>query len=410
MNNIESGFASGLLAGSLGDDVETESKTIFLVSPALLHICERSITIYGDTEERPDLEASIKKNGITTPLIVSKRTGHYEVVSGKCRLRIALKLGFDRVPIEIRDFATLLAELECLLVENLEREIKTNLQKIGEAEAWEEVESAHARERQRLGAYLTHQKLKRASPDGEKMLPENSPEACSGDTRDIVSARVGISSFTYRNGTKVKSYITQLRSTGCAKQADVLVGVLNKSVDAAYKLLKHDRRDDILRKIAADEAKDVKSAIALLASGRATSTPMLLREGIIVKPPPRHKDLAQSGGRIVKVKDATVNVAFRNMKTMRMEVYTYKHSEIPLLPEEEPSADVLARIDLLYAKPDLHPTHAQMLDILKQPVYLNPEELAVLEFFEQYYAARNALNTRDLLLLESHEKAELHAA
>jgi hypothetical protein len=49
---------------------------------------------------------------------------------------------------------------------------------------------------------------------------------------------------------------------------------------------------------------------------------MLLREGMIVKPPPRHKDLAQSGGRIVKVKDASVNVALRNMKTMRMEVYT----------------------------------------------------------------------------------------
>ncbi len=51
-------------------------------------------------------------------------------------------------------------------------------------------------------------------------------------------------------------------------------------------------------------------------------SPMLLREGMIVKPPPRHKDLAQSGGRIVKVKDASVNVALRNMKTMRMEVYT----------------------------------------------------------------------------------------
>ncbi|MBW4572525.1 MAG: hypothetical protein KME31_32450 [Tolypothrix carrinoi HA7290-LM1] len=58
----------------------------------------------------------------------------------------------------------------------------------------------------------------------------------------------------------------------------------------------------------------------------------------------------------------------------------------------------------MYAKPDLHPTHAQMLNILKQPVYLNPEELAVLEFFEQYYAARNALDTRDLLLLESRQQ------
>ncbi len=386
-----------------GDDfVDTENRTIFWVPPSNLDFYPRSLAIYGEDEERPDLEASISKHGISTPLIVSYRTGGYEVVSGKCRLKIALKLGLAKIPIEIREFPTPEAELECLLVENIERE-KTIAQKIAEAELLEEIEAFKSRERRRLGAAITNEKLGRVSPSLSETLPVNLPEASKGDTRDIVARRVGLSGKTYSNGKKVRTFIADLRSSGRFREAQALLELLNDSVDGAYKMFKHKHRDAILKKIGDGEAKDIKSAIALL-NTKSRTPHLVLSLGMVVKPPRRHTDLAHSG-RIDSVKDAVVDVWVRNLKTMDMEKYTYKHREIPLPPEDEQEPCVRSRIEKLLNAGGLEPFEVDILNLLLRPVFLNPTELRYLEIIEHERLNRLSATSEPSPRIDSDQSA-----
>ncbi len=70
--------------------------------------------------ELEDLIASIKLYGIIQPLVVTQRTGGYELVAGERRLRAAKALGLETVPVVVRT-ASDQEKLELALIENIQR-------------------------------------------------------------------------------------------------------------------------------------------------------------------------------------------------------------------------------------------------------------------------------------------------
>jgi ParB family chromosome partitioning protein len=68
-----------------------------------------------------DLAESIRQHGIISPLIVTKKDDHFELIAGERRLRSAKLVGLKEVPVIVRAEAEQ-KKLEIALIENLQRE------------------------------------------------------------------------------------------------------------------------------------------------------------------------------------------------------------------------------------------------------------------------------------------------
>lgn len=79
-----------------------------------------------------ELAASIREKGIIQPLVVRKKTDHYELIAGERRWRAAQKAGMREVPVVIKDVSDDTA-LEMALIENIQRE---DLNAVEEADAY----------------------------------------------------------------------------------------------------------------------------------------------------------------------------------------------------------------------------------------------------------------------------------
>lgn len=100
-----------------------------------------------------ELAASIREKGIIQPLVVRRKSDHYELIAGERRWRAAQKAGLREVPVVIQDVSDDTA-LEMALIENIQRE---------DLNAVEEAEAYHALQEQ-LG--LSHEELaKRVGKD-----------------------------------------------------------------------------------------------------------------------------------------------------------------------------------------------------------------------------------------------------
>jgi ParB family chromosome partitioning protein len=83
-------------------------------------------------EKLEELASSIREKGIIQPLVVRKKTDHYELIAGERRWRAAQKAGLREVPVVIQDVSDDTA-LEMALIENIQRE---DLNAVEEAEAY----------------------------------------------------------------------------------------------------------------------------------------------------------------------------------------------------------------------------------------------------------------------------------
>ena len=90
-----------------------------------------------DKEELSELAASIQKNGILQPLIVttSAEPGKYTLIAGERRLLAAGMAGMDTVPVILRE-ASEQHRLELALIENVQR---TNLTPLESADAYRQL-------------------------------------------------------------------------------------------------------------------------------------------------------------------------------------------------------------------------------------------------------------------------------
>jgi ParB family chromosome partitioning protein len=84
-------------------------------------------------EKLEELAASIREKGIIQPLVVRKKSDHYELIAGERRWRAAQKAGLWEVPVVIQDVSDDTA-LEMALIENIQRE---DLNAVEEAEAYQ---------------------------------------------------------------------------------------------------------------------------------------------------------------------------------------------------------------------------------------------------------------------------------
>lgn len=377
------------------------------VSPFELEVHEQLVSIYGENENRPDLESSIARYGIRKPLLVSKRTGRAVVVSGKCRLQIARRLGIAKVEIEIREYSTLEQEIEDMLIENEGRELKTNFQKIGEAMAWEAIESIKAKQRQRQNAVYLNQQLGRQVETNQ----ENFPDSSKGQSRDLAASRVGMSGRSFEKGKKVADFIAQLRSNNRHAEADALQELLDRSVDGAYKFLSSGhRRDAVLRHIAEGQARTIEAAVALANLGNMKNFHRAVKEEMVLSFPEsllRQPSLTHYG-RIGRVTDAYAEVWFRDKTDMSVEKFHYKLAQLPLPAVDEPNAEVRPRILALLETGSLDAFEREILCLLLRPAQNTDVELEYLRLIEQRYVMARVEEQRSRLLEDANTAKDLN--
>jgi ParB family chromosome partitioning protein len=90
---------------------------------------------FFDEQKIRELAASIREKGILLPLIVTRRNGKYELVSGERRFRAAAVAGLKEVPAVVRE-AEAAEVLELAIIENVQRE---DLDPIEEAQAYQDL-------------------------------------------------------------------------------------------------------------------------------------------------------------------------------------------------------------------------------------------------------------------------------
>lgn len=153
MNKHRLGKGLGALLGEYMEPdpgtADTKRLPVAAIAPSPL----QPRRVFSD-EELAELTASIKENGLLQPLVVRPVTGttdRFELVVGERRFRAISKLGWDDVPVIVRDASdeTLLV---LALVENLQREALNPLE---EAEGYvslsERFELSHAAIAQAVG-------------------------------------------------------------------------------------------------------------------------------------------------------------------------------------------------------------------------------------------------------------------
>ena len=219
MNNF-SPWSTGSNSCSSPQPVLTQKK------PKELTPHPRNSSIYGDTEDVSDLVEMIQASGWVKPLVCTP-TG--TIISGHRRWKALLVLGWESVPVEVREFTDDLAELEAMLLENASR-LKTTEQKVREGEAWRELEAALAKIRQ-----TANLKIGNKTP-----VWENFHTRERGRVSDAIASRVGLGSGrTYSKAAKIVTQIDEEANQGHLEIAQALRLVLNEqSVDAAHMLLK----------------------------------------------------------------------------------------------------------------------------------------------------------------------------
>jgi ParB family chromosome partitioning protein len=85
-----------------------------------------------DNKKLDELAASVRAQGILSPVIVRQVLGGYELVAGERRLRAAERAGLERIPAVVREMSNA-DMLEVALIENVQRE---DLNPIEEAEVY----------------------------------------------------------------------------------------------------------------------------------------------------------------------------------------------------------------------------------------------------------------------------------
>ena len=237
------------------------------INPKVLTAHPWNSAVYGKDEDVEELISLINNSKWVKPLVV---TPIGVIISGHRRWKAVLALGWESVPVEVKDFVDELSELEALLLENASR-LKTTEQKVREGQAWSEIEQYRAKQRQQQAAVITNQKLGR---DNCETLMENFPQPSKGTTRDAIASRVGLGSGrTYSKAAKVVVQIDEAASQGHPEIAQALRKILNEqSVDAAYTLLKKTpkERQAIAQLIANGDAKSTNHARKMIRQNNYT--------------------------------------------------------------------------------------------------------------------------------------------
>jgi len=200
-----------------------------------------SVAIYGEEVVDAALVESIRASGLLVPLTV-REDG--VIISGHRRFRAACAAGLDCVPTVVAAFEDQLDERLAIIEHNRQRE-KTVTQRMREGEELEKIERQKAKDRQGRRTDLTGN------------IPPNSAECCVGETREKVSAVVGMKRDKY-----VKAKAVYERAKEGMPEAVKQLKRLDEgaSIHSAYMRVreaeKEQQRDELRKQ--AEEAAPVK--------------------------------------------------------------------------------------------------------------------------------------------------------
>ena len=127
----KTGLGKGMAA--LFQDADEEGKTFFACPIEEIRPNRSQPRKTFSNEKLEELAASIREKGIIQPLVVRRKTDHFELIAGERRWRAAQKAGLREVPVVIQDVSDG-AALEMALIENIQRE---DLNAVEEAEAYQ---------------------------------------------------------------------------------------------------------------------------------------------------------------------------------------------------------------------------------------------------------------------------------
>jgi len=191
-----------------------------------------SLSIYGDpAQETDDLLESVRTHGILVPLVVTRTSSKWELISGHRRLSCAQVLGQEEVPCEVRSYPSSQARDRAVLEYNRQRR-KTFSQLMREADTLETLYKAEARHRR-----LTN--LRQFNTPQENADCRNS-DSRRGRSDSAVAQALGLGGKDlYRQARMIWKTARQgdPRAEACLPQLDAGT----KTIHAAYKDLR--RRD-----------------------------------------------------------------------------------------------------------------------------------------------------------------------
>ncbi len=356
------------------------------VSPSLLQPHPRNVIIYGEDDDISELVEMISRSGWIKPLII---TPNGTIISGHRRWLAAKQLNREIIPIEVKEFESEVEEIEFLLLENASR-IKNIEQRVREGKIWSEIEQKKARERQKMAAITTNNKLGRNT---DETLVANLPQASISQkrSREKVASRVGMKSRNYGKACQVVDFIDLLQEEGCLEKAKRLRRLLNqKSVDAAYRIIKVSSiEQDLMLGLNQSNTADTSNGDGKLKSQSKLELAHHLRlnYGVLVEIyKPDNPEIHQRLGRVAQVFEKTVDIWRRDMQTMVMKKYRVHHHQATIvnLEEHDNIARLEQRISNLRQKP-LEPIDRDILDLIARAIALTPKEEQYLMMLERDY-------------------------
>ncbi len=113
-----------LIAGDLNKKeipVVDNKNSILQIDPLLIEVNPFQPRTVFSHEELEGLIESIKTYGIISPLIVTPKGDHFELIAGERRWRASKIIGLSKVPVIVRE-ANELQKLELALIENIQRQ------------------------------------------------------------------------------------------------------------------------------------------------------------------------------------------------------------------------------------------------------------------------------------------------
>ncbi|RUS94957.1 hypothetical protein DSM106972_092080 [Dulcicalothrix desertica PCC 7102] len=359
----------------------TSETNIFYTHPESLVVHPKLIQIYGENESRLDLEQDIANRGvILTPLVVSSRSN--VLLSGKCRRAIAIKLGWDSVPVRYVDCASDAEEEAWVLSLNLNRDGKTNYQKMVEAQHWESHLRPLASKNQAAGAeYMRQFLLLSNSTEGESI----DLDIKSINVRNTVAKKVKMGAGPYSNSKQVYKEILALQKENKLVAGAALEKELNRSIDAAYKFIRNPNYSEAVFILESGNVGTVGEAIAWANSGeRNPFRKYKVWNVYMFTEETRVKDCSLCG-RVIDITNEFVVFGFRNMTNWRLKVVHLRPRDIRAELVADSETQRHQRIFSLMEKHHfIEPIASGLSSLLKLPD-LTYEEEAFLHNIEFYY-------------------------
>lgn len=358
------------------------------------------LRIYGDTEEKLDLQSDIEANGIMVPLIVSTRTSINTIVSGGRRLRAAIALGIESVPVICYQFSSEEAEKHFILSANRNRP-KTKYQRLIEGREWELLEKQAAAFRRQSGL---EQRWKNKDSEKSGIDDDNHDyypvvllsnyRLCSREhnqskknsrTIDKVSERTGISAASYQRAKPIIEKCEELRHLGKEAEASALEAYLELvGINPVANLLKAPNCDEVLNLVGSGKAKTIKEAHAKVSRIQKVSAVV---EGAIFFFPDKmlRKSTYYHSGRVVKIANTIATVCFRDSVDEDLHEHQYKCDELLSLTSEDDTSlhrRLRDRINQLLVNPCATPTDRYVLNRLLSTVVCTHDEVDWVQIIE----------------------------